>query len=98
MGDPGHRWLTGYGPFQDTSADLSVEWTKGGVFDSASPVPIHSEDGTISLEFEDCETGTVTYDLGSLNVSGVVPIQRIANDNVELCESLYMSPGMPGSL
>lgn len=98
IGDPGHRWLTAFGPFEGGTADLGIEWTVGGVFDQRPPAPTQSVDGTILLEFDDCFNGTVTYDLGSENVSGVVPIQRLANDSVPLCQSLYQGPGMPGPL
>lgn len=98
IGDPGHRWLTAFGPFSGAAADLSIEWTTGGVFDAASPVPTQSVDGTINIDFDDCTSGRVTYDLGSANASGVVPIQRIANDNVGLCEALVDGPGQPGPL
>ena len=99
MGDPGHRWLTAFGPFSWNSANLEIEWTEGGVFDSATPHPMQTVDGSILLEFTGCNSGTVTYDLGTVNASGVVPIQRIANDNVALCESLApFGPGKPGAL
>lgn len=98
IGDPGHRWLTAFGPFSGGAADLDIEWTVGGIFDDSPPVPTQTVDGSIEIEFTDCMTGTVTYDLGSTPVSGVVPIQRLANDNVPLCESLFEGPGMPGPL
>jgi len=98
IGDPGHRWLTAFGPFDGDSADLSIEWTVGGVFDSGTPAPTQSTDGTIQLEFTDCATGTITYDLGSTNASGVVSIQRPANDNVDLCRNALLEPGEPGPL
>jgi len=98
IGDPGHRWLTAFGPFEGNSANLDIEWTVGGVFDSTSPAPTQSVDGSILMEFENCNSGTVTYDLGTAGTSGVVPIQRIANDSVELCEQLIFGPGQPGPL
>jgi hypothetical protein len=45
--------------------------------------------GTIILEFSSCTAGTVTYDIPSLSLSGVIPIQRATLDNVELCEEFY---------
>lgn len=99
MGDPGHRWLTAFGKYSWNAADLAIEWTSGGVFDSGSPAPVQTVDGSIRLEFTGCNSGTVTYDLGTTNASGVVPIQRIANDNVYLCEVLQpLGPGKPGPL
>ena len=45
-------------------------------------------DGTMTSEFADCTEGLVTYELTSPSISGTVPIQRITNDNVSLCEVL----------
>jgi hypothetical protein len=101
--DFGHRWLTAFGPFAGTSAELAIEWTAGGAFDAAQPEPRHHVNGTIQLEFSDCESGQITYTWngdgsGVAAASGVIPIQRNANDSVALCESLYAGPGMPGPL
>jgi len=42
----------------------------------------------VTFDMTDCENGTVTYDIASANLQGEIPIQRIALDNVSLCESL----------
>lgn len=100
IGDPGHRWLTAQGPFSGDTAEMDIYWTSGMIFDSPNPpkeLPV-PQDGTMTVEFFDCSTGLVTYDLGTANVQGQVPIQRIANDAVELCQSLYEGPGQPGAL
>lgn len=88
LGEPGHRWLTAFGAFAGNSASLDIEVTQGGVFDSIEPGTSQSLDGTIVLEFSDCENGTVTYDIPSISQQGVIPIQRIALDNVPRCEEL----------
>lgn len=98
IGDPGHRWLTAFGPFDAGSANLSIEWTEGGVFDSGTPDPTQTTDGTILLEFSDCTAGSITYDLGSTGAAGVVPIRRLANDNVDRCRNLLQEPAEPGPL
>ena len=93
LGDPGHRWLTAQGPFDGDSATLTLYVTKGGVFDAAEP-PATTDpagDGAMTLEFADCKNGLVTYEITSLGISGVIPIQRIALDNVPLCEALANS-------
>lgn len=90
LGDPGHRWLTAFGPYTGDTASLTIEITEGGVFDANDP-PAQNDgmsDGTITIEFSDCTEGLVTYELISPNVSGEIPIERIANDNIELCETL----------
>jgi hypothetical protein len=99
IGDPGHRWLTAQGPFSGDTAEMNIWWTSGMIFDSANPPKEPSvQDGTMTVEFSDCATGLVTYDLGSFNVQGQVPIRRILNDAVDLCRALYEGPDRPGPL
>jgi formylglycine-generating enzyme required for sulfatase activity len=90
LGEPGHRWLTAQGPYAGDTATLSIYLTQGGVFDAAAP-PASNDgiaDGTMTIEFTDCTEGLVIYELTSPSISGTVPIQRITNDNVSLCEVL----------
>jgi hypothetical protein len=87
LGEPGHRWLTAFGPYVGNVAALDVELTSGGIFDAAAPVPAQEIDGTISLEFDGCNAATITYDLFSAGVAGEIPIERIALDNVPICEA-----------
>jgi hypothetical protein len=91
LGDPGHRWMTAVGPINGNQVLMNIEMTSGGLFDTATEIertdPTGS-DGTILLTFEHCESGTVKYDITSINQTGTVPIQRVANDNVALCEAL----------
>jgi hypothetical protein len=89
LGDPGARWLTAFGAYAGNQAVLDIELTYGGVFDSQTPIPAQSAYGTVILEFSSCNAGTVTYDIPSLSLSGVIPIQRATLDNVELCEDFY---------
>lgn len=90
LGEPGHRWLTAQGPYSGDKATLKIFVTEGGEFDSAQP-PASTDpdgDGTMILEFEDCTQGLVTYEIESLGISGEIPIERIVDDNVALCEAL----------
>ena len=68
------------------------------IFDSDTPVVENEADGALTVEFDDCYSGTVTYDLGASGRTGTVPIQRIVNDAVPLCETLTEGPAMPGPL
>ena len=88
LGDPGHRWFTAQGPFEGDTALLDLVMTRGGIFDSEEPVPENEFDGTVELVFESCTKGLVKYNIESLGLVGEVPIERIANDNVALCEEL----------
>jgi hypothetical protein len=96
-------WLTALGPFSGTSAELAIEWTTGGAFNSPDPTVQQHINGTIQLNFTDCNSGQITYRMdsdafGSPAVAGEIPIRRLANDSVALCESVYAGPGMPGPL
>jgi glucose/arabinose dehydrogenase len=87
LGEPGHRWLTAFGTYSGGSAVLDIELTSGGIFDMAQPAPVQTGDGDILLEFDGCNSGTVTYDIDSIGQQGVIPIERIALDNVADCEA-----------
>lgn len=87
LGDPGHRWITAAGPINGDSAVLEIEVASGGLFDDPRPVTRDS-DGTITLSFDNCNSGTIDYDITSINRRGSVPIRRIASDNISLCEAL----------
>ena len=91
LGDPGHRWMTAVGPISGNQAIMQIEMTSGGIFDTATQIDRTDppgSDGTIVLTFNSCNTGTVEYDIPSINRSGTVPIQRVADDNITLCEVL----------
>ena len=87
MGDPGHRWLTAQGPIDGDKSVMNVSVTSGGIFDSQTVVD-RVDQGTITLTFKDCNSGSIEYDIPSINRSGTVPIERIAQDNVALCEAI----------
>lgn len=90
LGDPGHRWLTAQGPYSGDTANLKVFVTAGGEFDAAEPPAMIdlAGDGTLTIEFADCESALVSYEITSLNLSGEIPIERVVPDNVALCEAL----------
>jgi len=88
LGEPGHRWLTAQGPYADNQAVLDVWVSSGGVFDSMEPAVTQAKDGEIIIEFSGCNAATVSYNIASVDRQGVIPIERVAPDNVGLCESL----------
>ena len=88
LGSPDQRWLTAQGSYEGSQADLQVYVTGGGVFDSSDPAPVTEQDGSIIVRFEGCTSGSVTYDIPSIGQYGIVPIERIALDNVAHCENL----------
>lgn len=98
-----HRWLTAFGPFDGTQARLDLEWTAADHPRPDGQPPNQHIDGYLDIEFHDCRSGLIRYawgasDSGVALVEGEMPIQRIANDSVVLCESNYEGPGMPGRL
>jgi hypothetical protein len=91
LGDPGHRWLTALGTIDGNQVVMEITLTSGGIFDYPTDVQRTDppgSDGYIWLTFDDCNSGTVEYDIPSIQRQGIVPIQRITNDNVALCEML----------
>ena len=90
LGDPGHRWMTAVGAINGNSAVLDIEFASGGLFDTATEIQRTEPGsvGTITLTFEDCNAGLVEYDIATIDQQGSVPIQRVATDNVALCEAL----------
>jgi hypothetical protein len=40
------------------------------------------------IQFKNCIEGLVNYEITSLGISGEIPIERIALDNVSLCEGM----------
>jgi hypothetical protein len=92
LGEPGHRWLTAQGPYAGNKAVLDIVASEGGIFDSGTPAPVPRLDGTMIIEFSDCAAGTITYDIPSVDRQNVIPIQRVAPDNVTLCEALGAPP------
>jgi hypothetical protein len=91
LGDPGHRWLTATGPILDNRVVMDIEMTSGGLFDMPTDIQRTDppgSDGQVILTFTSCNSGTVEYDIPSINRQGTVPIQRVVGDNVALCEAL----------
>lgn len=85
LGDACQRWLTAQGPYDGKRADLVVYNSSGGLFDSVLAVPQLEPIGSITLQFENCTNGTVSYDLPTYGLMGEIPIQRVASDNVAAC-------------
>jgi hypothetical protein len=98
IGDPGHRWMTAIGPTEGNTANLNITWSSGMIFDSEMPAAQNQSDGTMTVEFYDCYTGLIKYDLGVGGPVGDVPIERIVNDAVPFCEAMTEGPGKPGPL
>jgi hypothetical protein len=88
IGGPGQRWITAFGDYSGDTASLDIDIATGGAFDSGQPMPVHQPDGSLIIQFTDCTHAEVMYDIVSADVSGIIPIQRVTNDNAALCETL----------
>ncbi len=90
IGSAEHRWLSAQGELgDDNTVELTVFNTSGGIFNDPQAVESNPV-GTMTVNFDDCLQGTISYVMDN-GESGTIPIQRIANDNVSLCESLLNS-------
>jgi hypothetical protein len=87
VGDPGHRWYTAFGPYEGDTAVLNLELTQGGIFDTDT-VPDQSVDGTVTLKSITCEEMELKYKILSADLEGIIPLGRVADDNVAYCEML----------
>jgi PKD repeat protein len=89
FGEAGHRWVTAQGPYDGDTATLDVFLSTGGVFDSEEPEVVTGPDpiGTITIQWTSCTEGILTYNIPSLGLSGEIPISRIVDNNVALCEA-----------
>ena len=91
LGGPGQRWVTGFGDYADNLAILNLELTTGGIFNSILPEPGQDQGyGTFTIVFTDCNHATLTYDIPSLELHGVIELSRATPDNVDLCEALNL--------
>ena len=52
----------------------------------------------MTVEFDNCVSGTIAYDLAIPPVSGVMAVQPLTTQHVESCELMSRGPGMPGPL
>ena len=76
-------WYLATGDISGDSVELTIYQTESGVFDEASMVETNAV-GSASLEFSSCEAASWTYQIDTLGLSGEVPLQRIAPD--QMCE------------
>jgi hypothetical protein len=77
------EWYLATGDINGDSVELTIYQAENGVFDEASMVETNAV-GSASLEFSSCEAAIWTYQIDTLGLSGEVPLQRIAPD--QMCE------------
>ncbi|KAA9133588.1 hypothetical protein F3N42_03065 [Marinihelvus fidelis] len=88
IGDAGHRWLTAFGSFDGTAAELEITLTRGGRLNQATPVPEWLAAGTGRLVFSGCDAASLTWSLPEAGLSGQITLRRVTRENVPLCETL----------
>jgi hypothetical protein len=87
LGESGHRWLTAQGGFSGNRAELDIYLTQGGVFNQSEPAPATTAYGSLILEFFGCNSGRITFTIAGIASNTVIPIERVATDNVDVCQS-----------
>ena len=88
IGDAGQRWLTAQGELgSDNSVTLDIFSISGGIFDQPSSIS-NEVVGSMTVTFGDCTAGIVDYTFDDSGLAGSIPIKRVVNDNVALCEQL----------
>lgn len=90
VGAPGQRWLSGQGGYDAGTGVLDLVLTSNGKFVSADEATVSGPGtvGTVSIRFISCSQAELTYNLISSGLSGMLTLNRIAADNVSLCENL----------
>lgn len=79
------QWFTAGGNFEGNSATLNLVEATDGVFNQPDEVT-RTVVGTVTASFTDCLNGTVEFDIPDRDVNGVIPITRIAGD--QICQSI----------
>jgi hypothetical protein len=86
VGDAGQRWLIAQGNYVGNRAELEIFSASGGLLDSVVPAPELEFVGHMLLQFDDCSSGSIIYTLMPLFGGYMIPIERLAPDNVAQCQ------------
>jgi hypothetical protein len=85
------RWVTGVGTIDGNTAEIKMELTSGGSFNSSVPTPVQDTNyGTLVLVFENCSSGIATFNFPGVGQAGEFMINRVLESNVPLCEQLQV--------
>jgi len=86
VGDAGQRWLVAQGNYFGNRAELEIFSASGGLFDRTESTPEIEYVGNMTLQFDDCTSGSIMYVLMPLWGGYMIPIQRVAPDSIMQCE------------
>ena len=93
VGAPGQRWYSAQGPYTGGTATLDLVLTSNGLF--VDPTVADMSDagtiGTITIRFISCSAAELSYSLLGSGLSGTLTLDRIAADNVAVCEALALT-------
>lgn len=88
IGSVDNRWFVVNGNYEGNMAEnVPLFHTSGGIFDNPQDVS-SVQIGTMTFEFNDCNTGTASYIITDGSLTGSFPIQRVIPGTDSLCEAL----------
>jgi lysophospholipase L1-like esterase len=98
------RWFTALGKYSGNTAVLDLHETLGGKFDDPQGITT-TKIGEVTVSFNDCEQGQMSYDIPAENLQGSFPMQRVIPGSGNVCgqksgvaiESVDINAGMDGS-
>jgi hypothetical protein len=79
------QWFTAQGNYSGDMATLDLHETTGGKFDDPQGVTTKKV-GTVTLKFDDCENGLMTYQFEDGRPDGSFPLERVIPGSGNLCE------------
>jgi len=81
------RWLTAQGNYSGNTAELDLWETLGGRFDDPQEVT-RARIGEVTLSFNDCEQGLMSYSIDEEELQGEFPLNRVIPGSGNVCEEL----------
>ena len=81
------HWFTAQGNYTGNTAELTLYETLGGAFDDPQEIntlPV----GEVTLSFNDCDQGQMTYSFNEEELQGTVPLFRVIPGSGNVCEEL----------
>jgi hypothetical protein len=81
------RWLTAQGNYSGNIAELDLWETLGGRFDDPQEVT-RTRIGEVTLSFNDCEQGLMSYNIDEEELLGEFPLNRVIGGSGNVCEGL----------
>jgi len=81
------RWLTAQGNYSGNTAELDLWETLGGRFDDSQEVT-RTRIGEVTLSFNDCDQGLMSYSIDEEGLLGEFPLNRVIPGSGNVCEQL----------